>query len=245
MNDVAPHMISREFEKLYLQLRRKEGRIYTDDEVADLPYIHPSHTHYKEWVIRKHSCRALISYIKNKDSFSNILEIGCGNGWLAAQIAKAVDAEVTGMDINTTELEQAKRVFYQVPGLSFIKGSLETNSLKGRKFDMIIFAASIQYFSPLKQIINTAVEHLTLQGEVHIMDSPFYHLPELAAARQRTKEYYQSLGFPAMAGHYHHHAINELEVFQFKILHHPLGWKNKLSIKKNPFYWITIKNRYS
>ena len=171
--------------------------------------------------------------------------MGCGNGWLAAQIAKGVDADVTGIDINTVELEQAKRVFYRLPGLSFIKSSLESDALKDKKFDLIIFAASIQYFSSLKQIINIAVEHLTLQGEVHIMDSPFYQQQELAAARQRTRAYYSALGFAQMAEHYHHHTIAELETFQYKILHHPLAWKNKLSIKKNPFYWISIKNRYS
>ena len=110
---------------------------------------------------------------------------------------------------------------------------------------MILFAASIQYFPSLKQIIQIALEHLTLQGEIHIMDSAFYQLQDAAAARQRTKEYYEALGFAAMADHYYHPNLTELETFQFKILHHPHSWKNKLSIKKNPFYWITIKNRYS
>ena len=245
MNSFNNHIVAEDFEQVYIRLRQKEGRILSDDDVSKLPFIYTSHPHYKEWVIRKNACRALLSYIKHNDSFLNILEVGCGNGWLAAQIAKGVDADVTGIDINTVELEQAKRVFYRLPGLSFLKTSLESDALKDKKFDLIIFAASIQYFSSLKQIINIAVEHLTLQGEVHIMDSPFYQQQELAAARQRTREYYSALGFAQMAEHYHHHTIAELETFQYKILHHPLAWKNKLSIKKNPFYWISIKNRYS
>jgi ubiquinone/menaquinone biosynthesis C-methylase UbiE len=244
-NETSP-LTDEDFAKLYLLLRKKEGRIYSDEEVSILPSIHASHPHYKEWGIRKNSCRALISYIKQKgSSFLDILEVGCGNGWLAAQIAKEVDVDVTGIDINVHELEQAKRVFHHAPGLSFMPGSLQSGSLKDKKFDLIIFAASIQYFPSLKQIINTAIEHLTLLGEVHIMDSPFYQHQELEAARQRTKDYYQSIGFAEMARNYHHHTIAELENFQYKILHHPFAWKNKLTIKKNPFYWITIKNRYS
>ncbi len=233
------------FEQLYTRLRQKEGRIYEDDEVARLPIINNTHRHYKEWNIRKHSCKALLSYIKQKGTFLSILEVGCGNGWLAAQLAKVIDAEVTGLDINSKELEQAKRVFFKTAGLNFIHGSLESDDLKDKKFDMIIFAASIQYFPSLKQIISLAIEHLTLQGEIHIMDSPFYQHQEIEAARQRTRAYYSSVGFEEMADHYHHHTINELETFQFKILHHPYSWKNKLLIKKNPFYWISIKNRYA
>jgi SAM-dependent methyltransferase len=233
-----------DFEKLYARLRQKEGRYYEDDEVSILPVINASHRHYKEWVIRRHSCKALLSYIKQKNNILNILEVGCGNGWLCAQLAKAVDAEVTGIDVNTIELEQAKRVFFRVADLSFIKGSLEVEELKDRKFDLIIFAASIQYFPSLKHIIGLALEHLTLLGEIHIIDSPFYQQHEIEAARQRTKKYYSSMGFEGLTEYYFHHTISELDAFQYKILHHPFSWKNKLSIKKNPFYWISIKNRY-
>jgi ubiquinone/menaquinone biosynthesis C-methylase UbiE len=244
MTDTGTLHTASTFDQLYFRLRQKEGRIYTDADVATLPFIYTSHPHYNEWVIRKHSQKALLSYIKNKKTFTSVLEVGCGNGWLSSRIAKAIDAEVTGLDINTYELEQAKRVFKNIPNLNFVNSTLQSGSLKNEKFDMILFAASIQYFPSLKQIMQIAIEHLTLQGEVHIMDSPFYHIQETAAAKQRTKEYYKALGFELMADHYYHHHLAELENFQYKILHHPNSWKNKLSIKKNPFYWISIKNRY-
>lgn len=234
-----------EFEELYIRLRQKEGRIYLDEEVATLPFIQATHAHYKEWVIRKHSCKALVSYIKHRGTIENILDVGCGNGWMAARLAMAADAEVTGLDINGKELEQARRVFKKTMGLQFLYGNLETETLADKKFDMIIFAASIQYFSSLKKIINAALEHLTLFGEIHILDSPFYRQQEIEAARQRTRDYYSAAGFAQMAAHYHHHSLEELGEFQYKILHHPHSWKNKLSIKQNPFYWICIKNRYS
>lgn len=244
MTDTGTLNTVQEFDQLYFRLRQKEERIYIDADIALLPFIYTSHPHYNEWAIRKHSQKALISYIKHKNTFASILEVGCGNGWLCSGIAKATDAEVTGLDINTYELEQAKRVFKNIANLNFINGNLQSEFLKDEKFDLILFAASIQYFPSLKQIIHIAVEHLTLQGEVHIMDSPFYQIQEIAAARLRTKEYYEALGFAAMADHYHHHNLSELENFQYKILHHPNSWKNKLSIKKNPFYWIVVKNRY-
>lgn len=244
MTGTATHNTVNEFDHLYFDVRQREGRIYTDTDVATLPFIYASHPHYQEWTIRKHSQKALISYIKNKDTFTSILEVGCGNGWLSSRMAKATSAEVTGVDVNSYELEQAERVFRNIPNLNFIKGDLQTGILKDEKFDMILFVASIQYFPSLGQIIKTAIEHLTLLGEIHIMDSPFYLPQETATARQRTNEYYKALGLAEMADHYYHHNLAELENFQYKILHHPNSWKNKLSIKKNPFYWIAIKNRY-
>jgi len=245
MKEVLSFTRKENFEELYVALRRKEGRLCSDEELAFLPYIHTSHPYYKEWVIRKHSCRALINYVKQKENFTNILEVGCGNGWLCARLADAVDAEITGIDVNTVELEQARKVFRRIPDLNFLNGSLMSGELNEKKFDLILFAASIQYFASLPAVINAALDHLTLQGEVHIMDSPFYHPQEKEEARQRTKEYYSNMGFPEMSRHYFHHSLSDLNDFQYKILHHPHSWKNKLSIKKNPFYWISIRNKYS
>jgi len=244
MVNTAALNIADEFDQLYFRLRQKERRIYTDEAVANLPFISANHLHHREWSIRKNSQKALVSYVKQKNTFASILEVGCGNGWLSASVAKSIGSKVTGLDINSYELEQAKRVFKDITNLNFINGSLQNDDLKDEKFDMILFAASIQYFPSFKQIIETAIEHLTLQGEVHIIDSPFYQTEEAAAARQRTAEYYKAIGFAAMADHYYHHNLSELENFHYKILHHPDSWKNKLSITKNPFYWITIKNRY-
>lgn len=244
MNDTETIRITEQFDQLYFHLRKKEGRIYTDEEVATLPIIHQNHRYYSEWNIRKHSQKALISYLKNKNTCASILEVGCGNGWFSSRIAKNIDAEVTGIDINTYELEQGKRVFQKIPNLNFINASLQDEELKDEKFDIIIFAASIQYFPSLKQVIEMAISHLTLQGEIHILDSPFYHRQETATARLRTAAYFKATGFAEMTDHYYHHDLADLENFRYKILHHPNSWKNKLSIKKNPFYWISIKNRY-
>lgn len=245
MSFASAHTPGNDFENLYSRLRSREGRMYSDEEAALLPLIHKSHPLHKEWKIRKHSCRALTGYVKQRSSILSILEVGCGNGWLSARLAAAADVEVTGIDINSIELEQAARVFKKVPGLNFFNGNLQCSQLMDKKFDLVVFAASIQYFQSVQQVISDALERLTLMGEIHILDSPFYTAQEMGAARERTKEYYSRMGCVEMANHYFHHSLAELEDFQYKILYHPHSWKNKLSIRKNPFYWISIKNRYS
>ena len=39
MNSLGQHITPVDFETLYIRLREKEGRIYTDEEVAQLPAI--------------------------------------------------------------------------------------------------------------------------------------------------------------------------------------------------------------
>jgi 2-polyprenyl-3-methyl-5-hydroxy-6-metoxy-1,4-benzoquinol methylase len=98
------------FEQLYITLRNKEQRLYTDAQLLQLPNIAATHVHYQEWQVRKHSAVRLTGYLAKKGKTLNILEIGCGNGWLANKLAQINNATVTGIDINEVEIEQAKRV---------------------------------------------------------------------------------------------------------------------------------------
>ena len=245
MTAVASHTRTGEFEQLYIRLRSKEGRVYTDEQVAQLPFIDKNHAHYKEWKIRTSSFNKLLAYIQHKRAELNILEVGCGNGWLSAQIATGTKAKVTGIDINNTELEQAKRVFQKQPNLHFLNSDLGDGIFGNRKFDIIIFAASIQYFSSLSQVLAVSLRHLTANGEIHLLDSNFYHPTERLAAKERTKDYYASMGFPELSNYYYHHSIEDLEPFRFTVLHNPGSWRNKLTGVKNPFHWIVIKDKIS
>jgi ubiquinone/menaquinone biosynthesis C-methylase UbiE len=231
------------FAEQYFLLRKKEHRIYTDDELLSLPKISKTHTHYKEWRIREASCKRLLHYLKNKQAPLNILEVGCGNGWLSAQMATINNSTVTGIDINTEELKQAQRVFAATGNLSFSKGELNNTVLKDKLFDIIVFAASVQYFPSVKKIINTALSRLTLQGEIHIMDSVFYKKEEVVPASLRTKEYFTALRFPQMTDYYFHHNIDTLQQFHYKVLHNPSSLVNRILPGNNPFYHIVITGK--
>jgi ubiquinone/menaquinone biosynthesis C-methylase UbiE len=233
-----------EFERLYISLRKKEGRYFTENEIAKLPKVSHTHPLFKEWNIRKKSCNRLLHYIKNERRICNILEVGCGNGWLTARLSTVTAGSTTGVDINRTELKKAKKIFQKRPNLNFVCGDIRSGILADQKFDLIVFAASVQYFKSLKEIVNTALQHLTLQGEIHILDSHFYASKEIFPARQRTKKYFSSLGFPQMSKYYFHHRLCDLKSFNYKILHNPHSIMNKLLLRKNPFYWIVIRNNY-
>jgi 2-polyprenyl-3-methyl-5-hydroxy-6-metoxy-1,4-benzoquinol methylase len=232
------------FEQLYIRLREKEGRLYTDEELVKLPAIRSDHFYQQEWAIRERSLKKMATYLKHKGDELAILEVGCGNGWLTAQLATLTKNKVTGIDVNGVELDQAKRVFHHVPNLEFIHCTLDAVEMQDKIFDVIIFAAAIQYFPSLKKIIKAATGYLTLQGEIYIMDSVFYRQDEIAAARKRSADHFSSMGCDEMAAYYFHHSMEDLKRINPTVLHDPSFLLNRFSLHKNPFYHVVIKNRY-
>ena len=224
-----------------MDLRRSEKRIYTDEEVAWLPDIDDSHMYRKEWEIRKASCERLVRHLESKNRPLKILEVGCGNGWLSYQLSQIQSSYVIRLDVNLLELQQAERVFMAIPNLAFVYGDIDSASLGRQKFDIVVFAAAIQYFDSLKDIVPKIFDLLTEKGEIHIMDSHFYSMEEVKAARQRSNEYFLAKGFGLMEHFYFHHSLEELKDFRYSILFNPNSLVNKLLGTKNPFYWICIK----
>lgn len=239
MTSKLNHIRSAEFEKSYLQLRQKEGRVYTDKEVAQLPAVAETNPHYNEWQLRKESSEKLINYIKKRKKETDILEIGCGNGWLSAKLAGIKGSMVTGIDINSHELDQAKRVFKHIPNLQFSYGSI--NDLVKMEFDVIVLAAAIQYFPLLQDLLTPAMKCLAQNGEIHIIDSHFYSLAELGEAKQRSRNYFESAGFPEMTNLYFHHSLAELDPLDYSVLYDPDSLFNRFLRNRNPFYWIRIQ----
>jgi ubiquinone/menaquinone biosynthesis C-methylase UbiE len=240
MTQASHHISKSDFETLYIRLRQKEGRIYSDEELIGLPDIQTTHTHYREWQLRKHSLKKLIGHLKRKNKPLDILEIGCGNGWLSHRLSIISGSKVIGTDINFTETQQAARVFQQITNLHFIYTSVERGVFKEKSFDSIIFAASIQYFSSLHETIGNTLPLLKPGGEIHIIDSPFYSVSEVLPAQQRSRHYYESVGFCQMADFYFHHSLDELKGFNYSLLFNPTSIRSRLSGNKNPFHWICI-----
>lgn len=231
--------VETDFEGLYLAVREHEKRVYTDDQVSKLPDIDPSHLHYSEWQVRKQSAGRLMTYLKKKKTSLKILEIGCGNGWLAAKLAQIPGAKVIAMDINHTEIEQACRVFKN-DNLQFVHGTLNS-PVSDARFDVIVFAAALPYFKSVQNTLQTALGQLYPNGEIHIIDTHFYRPDDLTKAIRNCQVYYKNMGVAEMAGQYFHHTWVDLNGFKYCFLFNPKGLIGRLT-KRSPFYWISITN---
>jgi hypothetical protein len=99
----------------------------------------------------------------------------------------------------------------------------------------------LPYFPSVQNALNTALGRLYSHGEIHITDTNFYSEGEVDGAVKRCVVYYDMMGFPQMAGNYHHHTLSVLKDFKTQVLYNPGSILNRLG-KKEPFYWVRIKN---
>lgn len=230
------------FEKKYIVIRSLENRLCTDEELTKLPEIPAEHPHFREWQVRKRSALGLIRHLYGRKKAQDILEVGCGNGWLTHHLAEIPGTKVTGVDINFTELQQAARVFSNDPNLRFIHGDIRSGILEDRQFDCIVFAASMEYFPSLKKIVHYCLAFLKPGGDIHIIDSPLYRPEQIERAKRQSQAYFASFGYPEMAEYYYHHNISDLRAFHHDLLYNPHSVRNRLLRVNNPHPWVRIKN---
>ncbi|MBT8379538.1 MAG: class I SAM-dependent methyltransferase [Ignavibacteria bacterium] len=236
--------IDDQFESDYIKLREKEKRIYSDEEVSKLPFASISNPHKYEWNMRANSFLRFKKYLNTKKEKQNILDLGCGNGWFSGNLLKDFNHSFYCVDVNITELKQGARVF-ESEEVKFIYADIFSADLPKEYFDFIILNASVQYFPDIKKLLPQLFKLVMLNGEIHIVDSPFYSEIETTNAKKRTKDYYSKLNFPEMAEYYHHHSFSTLKDFKVKVLYNPSSFKNKMKklalFNESPFHWIVIR----
>jgi SAM-dependent methyltransferase len=230
---------------LYVAVREREGRLYPDDVVAGLPGVPASDPHRAEWLARGASARRLTAYFRRQRRPLRILDLGCGNGWLAAALSRLPAAAVHGVDTNGFELAQAARVFGASSEAAFAAADIFRPPFGSGTFDAVVIASSVQYFEDLGRLLAALQTLLRPGGEVHVLDSPFYHEGEVEAARARSLAYYEALGLPAMAASYHHHTWRELDGYDVSLIYNPssLGAKlrRRLGRIDSPFPWLRVR----
>jgi ubiquinone/menaquinone biosynthesis C-methylase UbiE len=227
------------FENVYHELRAKEKRIYSDDELRSLPFISPDHLYYEEWRHRRRSMRRLLRYCRLKPRPLRILDVGCGNGWLVARLSTGTDVSVTGIDVHREEIVQAQRVFSEIPNLKFrLAEFMEMPAVE--KYDMVVFAASLQYFPSLAEVARQSFRLLDNEGEIHILDTPFYEQDDVSFASSRSEAHFIKVRVPHMTPFYFHHTWSDLSGYDYRVLWQPRPWKRLFRIRQNPFPWIRI-----
>jgi SAM-dependent methyltransferase len=231
------------FEEMYLAVRKKEGRLYDAEQVRRLPHVPKSDALYRQWIARKAGADRFVAYLREKGKTGQLLEVGCGNGWFSNYLVQRLNGlKVTAQDINAHELGLGKQAF---PHARITWTTEDLFSLQA-PYNLVVFNSSVQYFPDLKKLIQKAGSLLLPGGEIHILDSPFYRSEEeRKAARGRTVEYYERLGYPGLAGFYTPHLYAELEGLKYEILYAPPASRNLLQkimgIRPNPFPWICIR----
>ncbi len=230
----------------YLEVRGLEGRLLDDETVRGLPVVPPEHPQAGEWLVRARSLARLQSYLDAHRELAVLLDLGCGNGWMAARLAEPAGRLVYALDVNGRELEQGARVFRDNPRLIFLYADVTGDDIPVGRMDLVLLAGAVQYFPFVPALVPRLLRLLRPGGELHIIDSPFYGRGEAERARARSEDYYRRLGCPEMAGHYHHHCFVQLEPFGPQLLHDPSRIVSRVRRRipgsgESPFPWIRIR----
>lgn len=230
---------SNSFEVAYGSARGAEKRLLTDDVVRQLPRSRGLWND-KEWRLRARSCERLLATLCQQGSTLSILEMGCGNGWLAGRM-QAEGHRVLAADLFTRELEQGARVF---PEVTFARADLFTTTLPRGRFDVVVFAASLQYFPSMHQVMERCSQLLRPKGVVHVVDTVLYATEsEARGATERSNSYFLELDVPEMSGHYHAHsrqALNAIPDIRYLELAKP-SWVHRFNARwGSPFTHLVI-----
>lgn len=233
------------FESDYLKVREKEGRIFSDKGVKKLPLLPKSHPLHKEWLHRADTQIRFCNYLSARKENSSILDLGCGNAWFSAQMKSSLpQAKIFALDVNTMELQQAAKVFSKNQ-IVFLHGDIFQDIFEAASFDMIVLNSSLQYFPDFKMLMDRLLELLKKDGEIHILDSPFYKTAQnQKEAKNRSCSYFSGMDVKEMIQHYHHHNYDDLKDFSNTILYNPNKTWNSirqlLGQKISLFPWICI-----
>lgn len=232
----------------YQAARAREARRLDVAELRALPRIDARHPHAHAWRLRARSAAWLVSRLRMLRA-RHVLDLGCGNGWLAARLARESSANVCAVDIDPAELGLAAAAFGDTPRLSFHQADVFAPGfdalVPARRFDAVVIAGVAPYFPDLRRLFGHLFARLAERGEVLLVDSPFWPEDELAAARARTERHFARLGVPAAAAYFTHHGLAELAEFTPRFHYRPQAWSARLArvlLRQpwSPFPWISV-----
>ncbi len=236
-----------EFDGLYYDFRKFDGRIYSDEQLSVLPnYNGPNKKLVKEWKGRKHAADMMIDHIKKKfTGKTNILDLGCGVGWLTNQLSELPDSSVYAVDIVQEELVQAAKVFDK-PNVQFIYGNIYRGILPENSFNVVVLSGCIEFFPNLKTLFENAFKVLKKGGEVHIINSPIYKPEQVEKQEEKMNKFFEDSGFALMKRHYFYHTDKELEEYKAELKYNPDTFGGKLSRKflssaDSPHSWYVLR----
>ncbi len=217
-----------EAEALYFEVRTAESRVLPVESIRSLPMPPPGDPHADEWRIRAATADRIVHHLQRRQPGLSILDLGCGPAWMTALLVRKLGARAVGVDCNRSELERGAVAFSDVPDLALIFGDIFEPIVDEHSFDVVIVAAALQYFSDARVLIRRLIKLLKPGGEILIADTPLYQRKDIPSAIERTLNYYTRMGFPEMAGFYHHHALEDLADFHPQTLYDPGSFASKI-----------------
>lgn len=155
------------------QSEARAQNIYDDDKFFEgyitLPRQVQGLDGSPEWPV----FRSMIPDIKG----SNVLDLGCGFGWLCRWARAAGAEQVLGIDISSNMLAKAQ-AFSKDSGITYLQADLETVKLQPITYDVVLSSLAFHYLKNLPALIAQVYERLKPSGTfVFCVEHPIFTAP--------------------------------------------------------------------
>ena len=116
----------------------------------------------------KISCQYIYEYLKNKD-YHNLLDIGCGTGYLIQMLSKEKEAEYIGLDLSPQMIQQANHK--NIPNAKFVEGRSDALPFEDNTFDVVTCSQSFHHYPETNPPLQEALRVLKKGGLYILSDT--------------------------------------------------------------------------
>lgn len=185
----------RPFIAVYETVRRAEGWEHADPAYYQaLPFTYGRQRFQEVWRIRVGSYRKLMAAVVNPLAARlgrtlQVLDLGAGTGWLSYRLAQA-GHESAAVDVVTNDWDGlgAWKKFAPHPLFVPVQAAFDHAPFPDGEADLVIYNGAIHYARDYSTTLREALRLLRPDGQVVIMDSPFYRSDRSGEQMVREKE---------------------------------------------------------
>lgn len=159
----------------YAVHRASEGRALDAIELRLLPWL-PSGPNARQWAVRARTFEAFMArVVRPRGRRLNVLDLGAGNGWLAARLA-AEGHRGLAVDIRDDDVDGLGAARLLLDGTAFecVVANFDALPVADASVDLAVFNAALHYSTDLATTLAEALRTVRPGGAIAILDSPFY-----------------------------------------------------------------------
>ena len=166
----------------YRAIRRDQGWGRLSAEYyRSLPEVEPTDPQRAIWSMRKRHYRAFIERVlepleRLRREPLTICDLGAGNGWLSHRLSQRGHC-VAAVDINPDVHDGLGACAYYESRFPAIQAEYDRLPLEPAQADLVVFGGSFHYSCDCQTSLEEAFRVLKADGQLVILDSPFYHRP--------------------------------------------------------------------